>query len=106
MYRAAGLIGLLPLKSDVAMYYVVLTAFAAVFALIRRIVHSPFGQVIKAIRDNEPRAISLGYDINRYKLLAFVLSATLSGLAGSLKTLVLGFTTLSDVCKRTPARSS
>jgi len=53
--------------------------------------------VIKAISDNEPRAISLGYDINRYKLLAFVLSATLSGLAGSLKTLVLGFTTLSDV---------
>ena len=92
-----SLIGLLPLKSDVAMYYVVLAAFAAVFALIRRIVHSPFGQVIKAIRDNEPRAISLGYDINRYKLLVFVLSATLSGLAGSLKTLVLGFTTLSDV---------
>ena len=92
-----SLIGVLALKSDVAMYYVVLAAFAAVFALIRRIVHSPFGQVLKAIRDNEPRAISLGYDINRYKLLAFVLSATLSGLAGSLKTLVLGFTTLSDV---------
>jgi branched-chain amino acid transport system permease protein len=92
-----SLVGVLALKSDVAMYYVVLAAFAAVFALIRRIVHSPFGQVLKAIRDNEPRAISLGYDINRYKLLAFVLSATLSGLAGSLKTLVLGFTTLSDV---------
>jgi branched-chain amino acid transport system permease protein len=92
-----SLIGVLALKSDVAMYYVVLSAFAAVFALIRRIVHSPFGQVLKAIRDNEARAISLGYDINRYKLLAFVLSATLSGLAGSLKTLVLGFTTLSDV---------
>ena len=92
-----SLIGVLELKSDVTMYYVVLAAFAAVFALIRRIVHSPFGQVLKAIRDNEPRAISLGYDINRYKLLAFVLSATLSGLAGSLKTLVLGFTTLSDV---------
>ena len=92
-----SLVGVLALKSDVAMYYVVLAAFVAVFALIRRIVHSPFGQVLKAIRDNEPRAISLGYDINRYKLLAFVLSATLSGLAGSLKTLVLGFTTLSDV---------
>jgi branched-chain amino acid transport system permease protein len=92
-----SLIGVLALKSDVAMYYVVLAAFTAVFALIRRIVHSPFGQVLKAIRDNEPRAISLGYDINRYKLVAFVLSATLSGLAGSLKTLVLGFTTLSDV---------
>jgi branched-chain amino acid transport system permease protein len=91
------LVGVLALKSDVAMYYVVLAAFAAVFVLIRRIVHSPFGQVLKAIRDNESRAISLGYDINRYKLLAFVLSATLSGLAGSLKTLVLGFTTLSDV---------
>jgi len=92
-----SLIGVLALKSDIVMYYVVLAAFAAVFASIRRIVHSPFGQVLKAIRDNEPRAISLGYDINRYKLLAFVLSATLSGLAGSLKTLVLGFTTLSDV---------
>ncbi|HWS62320.1 MAG TPA: branched-chain amino acid ABC transporter permease [Steroidobacteraceae bacterium] len=92
-----SLVGVLALKSDVAMYYVVLAAFAAVFAMIRRIVHSPFGQVLKAIRDNESRAISLGYDINRYKLLAFVLSATLSGLAGSLKTLVLGFTTLSDV---------
>lgn len=92
-----SLIGVLALKSDVAMYYVVLAAFTAVFALVRRIVHSPFGQVLKAIRDNEPRAISLGYDINRYKLVAFVLSATLSGLAGSLKTLVLGFTTLSDV---------
>jgi branched-chain amino acid transport system permease protein len=85
------------LKSDVAMYYLVLLIFAAVFVLIRRIVHSPFGQVLKAIRDNEPRALSLGYDINRYRLLAFVLSATLAGLAGSLKALVLGFTTLSDV---------
>jgi branched-chain amino acid transport system permease protein len=92
-----SIFGILPLKSDIAMYYVVFVVFAAVFALIRRIVHSPFGQVLKAIRDNEPRAISLGYDINRYKLLAFVLSAALSGLAGSLKTLVLGFTTLSDV---------
>ena len=92
-----SLFGVLALKSDVTMYYLVLTAFVAVFVLIRRIVHSPFGQVLKAIRDNEPRALSLGYDINRYKLLAFVLSAALSGLAGSLKGLVLGFTTLSDV---------
>jgi branched-chain amino acid transport system permease protein len=60
-------------------------------------VHSPFGQVLKAIRENEPRAISLGYDVDRYKLLAFVLSAALSGLAGSTKTLVLGFETLTDV---------
>ena len=92
-----SVLGLLPLRSDLVMYYLVLAAFAAVFVLIRRIVHSPFGQVLKAIRDNEPRALSLGYDINRYRLLAFVLSAMLSGLAGSLKALVLGFTTLSDV---------
>ena len=91
------LFGILPLKSDVVMYYLVLTAFVAVFAFIRRIVHSPFGQVLKAIRENEQRAISLGYEINRYKLVAFVLSASLSGLGGSLKTLVLGFVTLSDV---------
>ena len=91
------LLGVLSLKSDRVMYYVVLAVFAAAFVLIRRIVHSPFGQVLKAIRENEPRAISLGYDINRYKLLAFVLSASIAGLAGSLKALVLGFTTLSDV---------
>jgi branched-chain amino acid transport system permease protein len=75
----------------------VLAAFLAQFIFIRRVVHSPFGQVLKAIRENEPRAISLGYDINRYRLVAFVLSATLAGLAGSLKALVLGFVTLSDV---------
>ena len=92
---------LLPLHSDVVMYYVVLATFVAVFALIRRVVHSPFGQVLKAIRDNEPRAISLGYEINRYKLLAFVLSATLAGLAGSLKALVFGFVTLADVQQST-----
>ena len=66
------------------------------FMIIVRTVHSPYGQVLKAIKENEPRAISLGYDTNRFKLLAFVLSAALSGLAGSLKTLVLGFATLSD----------
>jgi branched-chain amino acid transport system permease protein len=65
--------------------------------LIVRTIHSPFGQVLKAIKENEPRAISLGYDVNRYKLMAFVLSATLSGLAGATKTLVLGFETLTDV---------
>ncbi len=92
-----SLFGLLPLRSDVAMYYVVLLAFFAVFVFIRRVVQSPFGQVLKAIRENEPRAISLGFDVNRYKLVAFVLSATLSGFAGSLKALVLGFVTLSDV---------
>jgi branched-chain amino acid transport system permease protein len=92
-----SLFALLSLKSDVVMYYFVLAVFVAVFVLIRRIVHSPFGQVLKAIRGSEPRALSLGYDVNRYKLLAFILSATLAGLAGSVKALVLGFTTLSDV---------
>ena len=91
------LFGLVPLRSDRVMYYLVLAAFLAVFLFIRRIVHSPFGHVLQAIRENETRAISLGYDINRYKLLAFVLSAALSGLAGALNALVLGFATLSDV---------
>ena len=91
------LFGLLPLDNDLVMYYVVLAVFAAVFLAIVRIVHSPYGQILKAIRENEPRAISLGYDVDRYKLLAFVLSTALAGLAGSMKTLVLGFATLSDV---------
>jgi len=91
------LLGLLPLESDVTCYYVVLVAFVAVFLTIRRIVHSPFGQILKAIRENEPRAVSLGYAVDRYKLLAFVLSAALAGVAGSLKTLVLGFASLTDV---------
>jgi len=95
------LFGVLPLRSDLTMYYLVLAAFSAVYLFVRRVVHSPYGQVLKAIRDNEPRAVSLGYDINRYKLLAFVLSATLAGFAGSLKALVLGFTTLSDVQQST-----
>ncbi len=67
------------------------------YLFIRRVVHSPFGQVLKAIRANEPRAVSLGYKVDRYKLVAFVLSASLAGLAGSFKALVLGFATLSDV---------
>jgi branched-chain amino acid transport system permease protein len=92
-----SLLGLVPLRSDRVLYFLVLAVFVAVFLLIRRVVHSPFGQVLKAIRENEPRALSLGYDINRYKLLAFVLSAALAGLAGSLNALVLGFATLSDV---------
>ncbi|HEY3731539.1 MAG TPA: branched-chain amino acid ABC transporter permease [Steroidobacteraceae bacterium] len=90
-------LGLFSLHSDITMYYFVLVAFVGQYLLIRRIIHSPYGQVLKAIRDNESRALSLGYDINRYKLLVFVLSATLSGFAGSLKGLVLGFITLSDV---------
>ena len=90
------LFGLIPLDNDVTLYFVVLAVFVAVFLFIIRVVHSPYGQVLKAIRENEPRAISLGYDVDRYKLLAFVLSTTLAGLAGSMKTLVLGFATLSD----------
>ena len=96
-----SLAGVVPLGSDIAMYYVVLAAFVVVFLFIRRIVHSPFGQVLKAIRENEPRALSLGYEINRYKLLAFVLSSALAGLAGALKALVLGFATLTDVLQST-----
>jgi len=90
------LLGFIPLQSDITMYFVVLACFVAVFLGIVRIVHSPYGQVLKAIRENEPRAISLGYDVDRYKLLAFVLSTTLAGLAGALKTVALGFATLSD----------
>ena len=94
--RGALLGGLIPLQSDVALYFVVLAVFVAVFLSIIRIVHSPYGQVLKAIRENEPRAISLGYDVDKYKLLAFVLSTAIAGLAGALKTLVLGFATLTD----------
>lgn len=91
------LFGVLDLTSDLTMYFVVLVIVVAGFALMVRTVHSPFGQVLSAIHENEPRAISLGYDVNRYKLLAFVLSAALAGLAGATKTLVLGFETLTDV---------
>jgi branched-chain amino acid transport system permease protein len=90
------LFGMLSLDSDLTLYYVVLVVMVLAFALIVRIVHSPFGQVLVAIKENEPRAISLGYDTDRFKLLAFVLSAGLAGLAGSLKVLVLGFETLGD----------
>jgi branched-chain amino acid transport system permease protein len=91
------LFGVIDLKSDLVMYYVALVIVVAAFLLIVRTIHSPFGQVLKGIKENEPRAISLGYDVQHFKLLAFVLSAALAGLAGSLKTLVLGFATLSDV---------
>ena len=91
------LLGLFSLESDLALYYLVLAIFVACFMFIARIVNSPFGQVLKMIRENEPRAISLGYQVDRYKLLAFVLSAALAGLAGSMKTLVMGFATLTDV---------
>ena len=91
------LLGLFSLESDLTLYYLVVAIFVGCFLFIARIVHSPFGQVLKMIRENEPRAISLGYQVDRYKLLAFVLSAALAGLAGSMKTLVMGFATLTDV---------
>jgi branched-chain amino acid transport system permease protein len=91
------LFGVIDLAQPLAMYYTVLVVFIAAFALIVRIIHSPFGQVLKAIRENEPRTISLGYDADRYKLLAFVLSATLAGLAGALKAIVFQLASLTDV---------
>ena len=91
------LFGVLDLGNDLTLYYVVLAICVAGFALIVRIVHSPFGQVLAAIKENEARAISLGYDVDNYKLVAFVLSAALAGLAGATKTVVLGFETLTDV---------
>jgi branched-chain amino acid transport system permease protein len=91
------LLGLIDLSDDKYLYYVVVAVVLGALALIGRIVHSPFGQVLRAIKENEPRTVSLGYNVDRYKLLAFVLSAGLSGLAGATKTVVLGFETLTDV---------
>ena len=91
------LFGFLDLSQPMIMYYTVLVIFLAGFLLIYRVIHSPFGQVLKAIRENEARAISLGYDADRYKLLAFVLSATLSGLAGATKAIVFQLASLTDV---------
>jgi len=92
-----ALFGVFSLADDLTLYYVVLAVFAACFLAILRIVTSPYGQVLKMIRENEPRAISLGYEVDRYKLMAFVLSASLAGLAGGMKTVVMGFASLSDV---------
>ena len=92
-----ALFGLIDLKHDLTLYYLVLAIFVFGFWVIHRTIHSPFGQVLSAIKENEPRAISLGYDVNRYKLLAFILSGALAGLAGATKVLVLGFETLTDV---------
>jgi branched-chain amino acid transport system permease protein len=89
--------GLIPIRDDHVLYYVVLAIFLFGYGAIYRFIHSPFGQVLKAIRDNEQRAISLGYAADRYKLLAFVLSAALAGLAGATKAMVLQFATLTDV---------
>jgi branched-chain amino acid transport system permease protein len=91
------LFGLIDLSNQWAMYAVVLAVFSGGFLLIHRAVHSPFGQVLKAIRENESRALSLGYDINRYKLLAYLMSATLAGVAGATKALVFELASLTDV---------
>jgi branched-chain amino acid transport system permease protein len=91
------LLGFIDLGNSFAMYYFTYAVFVAAFWFIRRTIESPFGQVLRAIRENEPRAISLGYDVQRYKLVAFVLSAGLAGLAGSLKAIALQFATLGDV---------
>ena len=91
------LFGFIDLSDDLTMYYVAFAIFMIGFLLIYRTVHSPFGQVLKAIRENEPRALSLGYDVDKHKLLAFVISTALSGMAGATKTIVLGFETLTDV---------
>ncbi|HEX3865035.1 MAG TPA: branched-chain amino acid ABC transporter permease [Stellaceae bacterium] len=91
------LFGVLDLNNTYIMYYFVLAMFLVGFGIIVRTINSPFGQVIKAIRENEPRAISLGYRADHYKLVAFILSAALAGLAGSMKALVFQFAALSDV---------
>lgn len=90
------LFGLIDLNQNLSMYYFVLAVFLLGFGLIYRTIHSPFGQVLKAIRENEPRAISLGYNVRQFKLLAFVISAALSGLAGSTKALVFQLESLTD----------
>ena len=90
------LLGLIDLSNIWAMYFFVLAIYLGGFWLIHRTIHSPFGQVLKAIRENEPRAISLGYAVDRYKLLAFVLSATLAGLAGATKAIVFQLASLTD----------
>ncbi|MGB0749026.1 MAG: branched-chain amino acid ABC transporter permease [Magnetospiraceae bacterium] len=90
------LLGMVDLNDNTSMYYFVLAIFLIGFLLIYRTINSPFGQVLKAIRENEPRAISLGYDVNRHKLLAFVLSAGLAGLAGGTKAVVFQLASLTD----------
>jgi branched-chain amino acid transport system permease protein len=91
------LLWVINLEKDITLYYVVFAIFLLGFLLIYRTIHSPFGQVLKAIRENEPRAISLGYDVNKYKLMAFVLSAGLAGLAGATNAIVFTFVTLTEV---------
>ena len=91
------LLGVLDVGNDLTFYYVVLAIFCAGFLMIYRTIHSPFGQVLKAIRENEARAISLGYAVSRFKLIAFVISAALAGLAGATKAMVFQLASLTDV---------
>ncbi|MDB5817296.1 MAG: branched-chain amino acid transporter permease, partial [Rhizobacter sp.] len=90
------LLGLVDLSGDLRIYYFVLVVVVLAWLLVKRIVASPFGEVLRAVRDNEPRATSLGYDVRVYKVMTFTLSAGLAGLAGGLKTLVFGLASLSD----------
>ncbi|WP_100639905.1 branched-chain amino acid ABC transporter permease [Marinobacter salexigens] len=90
------LFGLINLEDNLNMYYFVLAVFLACYLLIQRIVSSPYGHVLKAIKQNEPRAVSLGYKVDRYKVLAFVISAALAGLAGSMKSVVFQLASLND----------
>ncbi|MFC3125569.1 branched-chain amino acid ABC transporter permease [Pseudoroseomonas globiformis] len=92
-----ALFGMIDLGPDLRMYWLVAAVFLAGFLLINRVIHSPFGQVLRAVRENEPRAVSLGYRVDDYKLVAFILSATLAGVAGGTKALVFGIATLTDV---------
>ena len=92
-----ALFGAIPLNNDLRMYVFIAVIFLVFFLLIHRIVHSPFGQVLKAIRENEPRATSLGYRTDDYKLIAFILSCFIAGIAGGAKSLVFGIATLTDV---------
>lgn len=89
-------LGVVDLANDTALYYLVLAICVSAFWLIYRTIHSPFGQILKAVRENEARVVSLGYDVAKYKLLAFVLSAALAGLAGATKALVFKFASLTD----------
>ncbi|MDR3520377.1 MAG: branched-chain amino acid ABC transporter permease [Acidocella sp.] len=91
------LFGTFSLNSDMAMYVVVAIIFLAGFLMVHRTIHSPFGQVVKAIRENEPRAISLGYKTDQYKWIIFIIAATLAGVAGATKAMVMGIETLTDV---------
>lgn len=91
-----NLFGLVDLNQPLAMYYFVAAVFMIGFLVIYRTIHSPFGQVLQAIRENEPRALSLGYNVDRFKLMAFVLSATLAGVAGATKAVVFQFASLTD----------